>query len=259
MLSRFRSFLEHPYTAGMDIDDPILTERRREIIGEKVFLQRIYGDWYSRITAALPGGNHPVLEIGSGASPGKSYLPDLITSDLSAYPWVSLAADAEHLPFRESSLQAIVMNNVLHHLPHPQVFFDEADRCVIPGGVIAMIEPWNTAWSRFVYTHLHHEPFNPEAESWCLQSSGPLSAANGALPWILFERDFDRFSALNPAWQLVTLEAFMPVRYLLSGGVSLRNLAPAWSHSFWAGMERLLKPLHPRLGMFAFVALKKDV
>src|SRR5262249_31802772 len=38
----------------------------------------------------------------------------------------------------------------------------QATRCVRSGGVVAMIEPWVTPWSRFVYTRLHHEPFQPE-------------------------------------------------------------------------------------------------
>ena len=85
------------------------------------------------------------------------------------------------------------MTNVLHHLPQPGRFFDEAAGCVRPGGVVAMVEPWNTAWSRWVYRHhLHHETFLPAAADWEVPRGGPLSAANGALPWILFARDRER-------------------------------------------------------------------
>lgn len=257
MMQRLRSFLEHPYTANMDLDDPRLTKRRKDVIAEKPFLQLIYQDWYTRISSVLPGGMHPVLEIGSGAAPAKMTLPDLITSDLFPFPWVSLAANAEKLPFASNSLQGIVMNNVLHHIPKPQIFFQEASRCVVEGGAVAMIEPWNTRWSRFVYKHLHHEPFDPAAPSWNLQSSGPLSSANGALPWILFHRDVEKFTTKNPSWQLEKREAFMPFRYLLSGGVSLKNLAPAWSYSFWEALECCLMPLNAYLGMFAFIVLRK--
>ena len=34
------------------------------------------------------------------------------------------------------------MTNVFHHLAHAELFFNNAARCVKPGGVIAMIEPW---------------------------------------------------------------------------------------------------------------------
>ena len=40
--------------------------------------------------------------------------------------------------------------------------------------------------SRVIYGALHHEPFRPDAADWKISGKGPLSAANGALPWILF-------------------------------------------------------------------------
>ncbi|MBK8443443.1 MAG: hypothetical protein IPL35_08515 [Sphingobacteriales bacterium] len=58
-----------------------------------------------------------------------------------------------------------------------------------------MSEPANTAWGRFFYQNFHHEPFQPEAASWEIPSTGPLSGANGALPWIIFKRDIDLFTA----------------------------------------------------------------
>src|SRR5262244_3270831 len=64
----------------------------------------------------------------------------------------------------------------------------QATRCVRLGGVVAMIEPWVTPWSRFVYTRLHHEPFQPEAEQWEFPVRRPRSGANGALPYIIFVR-----------------------------------------------------------------------
>jgi len=44
----------------------------------------------------------------------------------------------------DGSLRAIVMTDVLHHIPNVESFFAEAARCVRPGGVIVMIEPWLT-------------------------------------------------------------------------------------------------------------------
>jgi hypothetical protein len=44
-----------------------------------------------------------------------------------------------------------------------------------------MVEPWVSDWSKFIYGHLHHEPFLPEASNWVIPAAGPLSGANGAL------------------------------------------------------------------------------
>jgi len=94
---------------------------------------------------------------------------------------------------------------------------------------MVMIEPWVTSWSRLVYRHLHHEPFRPQATEWECPANGPLSGANGALPWMIFERDRDQFEREYLVWQVRLIKPLMPFRYLVSGGVSMRSLMPSWS------------------------------
>jgi hypothetical protein len=147
------------------------------------------------------------------------------------------------------------MTNVLHHLPQPRLFFDEATRCVRPGGVIAMIEPWVTLWSRFVYI-FHYEPFDPEALCWEFPNHGPLSGANDALPWIMFARDRVKFEREFPNWRIEVIKPIMPFRYLLSGGVSLRTLAPAWSFGLWKWLEDAFGRWENQLAMFAQIVLR---
>jgi SAM-dependent methyltransferase len=159
------------------------------------------------------------------------------------------------MPLRDGGLRAIVMTNVLHHLARPRRFFAEAGRCVRPGGAMILIEPWVTTWGKWVYTHLHHEPFVPDAPSWEFPPSGPLSGANGALPWILFARDRDRFERDFPMWEVRAIRPLMPFRYLVSGGVSLRSLVPAWSFGAWRALEQCLRPWSHRWGMFAHIVL----
>jgi SAM-dependent methyltransferase len=170
---------------------------------------------------------------------------------------VDLVLDGLALPFGEGSLRGIVMTNVLHHLPNPLQFFAEAARCVRPGGVVVMIEPWVSKWSRLVYPGLHHEPFQPEALEWELRAGGPLSGANIALPWILFARDRERFEREAPEWRLRKIEPIMPFRYLIAGGISLRGLMPAASFPFWRALERTLHPFRDHLAMFAHVVLER--
>jgi SAM-dependent methyltransferase len=150
------------------------------------------------------------------------------------------------------------MVDVLHHVPDPAVFLGEAGRCVRPGGGCLMIEPWNTPWARWVYRHLHHEPFEPD-EGWTIAPTGPLSGANGALPWILFERDRDVFRARFPEWRVARIDPLMPLVYLASGGVSLRSLVPAWTFSVMRGLERSVPGFERAAGMFAFIALERLV
>jgi SAM-dependent methyltransferase len=252
-----RSLLAHPLTRDMDLDDPNTTRLRKRIILEKVFLHRIYREWYQNIVARLPQGSGPVLEIGSGAGFLNEYLPQVITSDIFFCPWLRVLLDAQYLPFAEDSLRAVVMNNVLHHIQDVKSFLYEASRCVRCGGRLIMIEPWVSSWSRFVYRRLHHEPFDSETSSWKLETSGPLSSANSALPWIVFHRDQQRFRKDFPEWKILSIDYNMPFRYLLSGGVSLRSLMPAAAYPFWRSVERLLRPWMKSWAMFATIVLEK--
>src|SRR4029453_1570325 len=111
---------------------------------------------------------------------------------------VDVILDGQALPFGDASLRAIVLTDVLHHLPRVRSFFHEAQRSLRPGGIVAMVESWVTTWSRLVYKRLHHEPFRPETNEWEFPQAGPLSSANGALPWVVFERDRDRFEREFP-------------------------------------------------------------
>jgi hypothetical protein len=253
----FSDLLSHPATRGFDIDDPRTTILRRRIIAEKKFLRRIYDEWYQAIAADVPRSPEPALEIGSGAGFLRDYIPGLITSELFPCVGVDLATDAKQLPLTDGCLRAVVMTDVLHHLPDVRGFFSEAARCVRIGGVIGMIEPWVTAWSRVVYGHFHHEPFEIHAANWTIPEAGPLSGANGALPWILFARDYAQFQAEFPEWRLKSLKPMMPFRYLLSGGVSRRSLMPGWSYGCWRAAETLLEPWMRTWAMFARIVLER--
>jgi SAM-dependent methyltransferase len=249
--------LEHPLTAGLNLDDPKTTELRKRIIESKPFLRAIYDEWYSMLRHEVPDNDGAVLELGSGGGYCEQFIPGLIKSELLACAGVQVVADAQRLPFVDSGLRAIVFVNVLHHLPDVRLFLSEAVRCLRTNGKIAMIEPWVTWWSLRVNNRLHHEPFLPSAKDWSFESDGPLSGANGALPWIIFERDRAIFEEEFPELQIERIEPFLPFRYLVSGGVGMRSLMPGFTHRFWAAVERLLSPFRRNLGMFALVVVRK--
>jgi SAM-dependent methyltransferase len=251
--------LEHPMTRGMDIDDPSTTDLRNEIVQSKPLLRTIYEEWYSLICDHLPAVNGPVLELGSGAGFLRMRIPDLIASEVFACRNLRVVLDGQSLPFRSQCLRAVVMTNVLHHIPKPAAFLGEACRCLLPGGSILMIEPWVSWWSRIVYTHLHHEPFDTEQEEWSHSFGGPLSGANGALPWIIFERDRARFEQEFPSLHIHQVQPIMPFRYLFSGGVSMRQLVPTFLDPACVTIERALGPWMKHWAMFAFVTVSRSI
>jgi SAM-dependent methyltransferase len=255
-LDRPMRWLQHPLTAGMNVDDPRTTELRRSIIRGKAFLSRLYEEWYELIRRNLPAGEGQVVELGAGAGFMKERIPGVITTDVIEVPGVDRVLPAGGpWPFAAGSLRAVVMTDVLHHIGDPRSLFREASRTVRSGGAIVMIEPWLTPWSGFVYRRLHSEPFRPEAEQWEFPSSGPLSGANGALPWIIFQRDRHLFEREFPEWSIAEIEPLMPFSYLLSGGVSLRSLAPGWAYGLSRALDRRFERGRAGMAMFALIKL----
>jgi SAM-dependent methyltransferase len=245
--------LSHPLTRGLNLDDPRLTELRKKVIRRKPFLLRIYQDWYQWIASRLPVGDGKVVELGSGAGFLMETIPDLIASEIFLCPGLDLVMDGQNMAFASGSLRAVVFTDVLHHLPDAPLFFRETARCVRPGGRIIMIEPWVSQWSRWIYQHLHHERFDPEAVSWEFPTSGPLSGSNQALPWIIFVRDRARFEREFTEWRIDEIKPGIPLRYLVSGGLTTRSLMPAWSYGFWSWLEKWM----PTSPMFASIVLER--
>lgn len=244
--------LGHPLTRGLSVDDPHTTILRRKIVQDKAFLRALYAEWYERIIEVLPWRND-VLELGSGAGVLKDFLPNVITSEAFTTSGVRLIADACHLPFRDKSLAAIVMTDVFHHIPDVRRFLVEATRCIRSGGKIVMIEPWRTPWSEWIYRNLHSEPFSPGSE-WEFPRTGPLSGANGALPWIVFQRDRALFEEQHPQWSINRIVPMMPLSYLLSGGVSMRSLVPGWAYRPIRAVEQIVN--QNNWAMFALIELE---
>jgi hypothetical protein len=74
----------------------------------------------------------------------------------------------------------------------------------------------------------------------------------------VFQRDRGAFEAGFPEWRIVRLTPFMPFRYLVSGGVGFRSLAPGWTYPLFAGIEKLAEPAMAKLAMFVHIVLRRE-
>lgn len=256
MLNKLKSYLVHPLARDLNIDASETAIIRKRIIREKPFLRMVYHEWYQSIINSLPRDKTgPILELGSGGGFLKDYMPGLITSEILQIDDVDIILDGQWLPFKKATLQGIVMVDVFHHMPCTKSFIADAAFCVKPGGFMIMIEPWNTQWSQLVYRYLHHEPFNPTVKNWEFSKGGPLSQANSALPWMVFERDRNKFEREFPQWLIHEKTLHTPFCYLISGGVSWRSFMPDRLFKACRKIEDLLHPWMHHLAMFAKVVL----
>ncbi|QPJ65289.1 MAG: class I SAM-dependent methyltransferase [Candidatus Nitrohelix vancouverensis] len=241
-----------------DLNDFSTREIHRTIIQSKPFLKKIYEDYYlefANVSMQCPGKGI-ILELGSGSGFLKETIPSALTSEISFTPTVDLALDATQLPFRDESIRSVLLLGVLHHIKTPILFFEELERCLEKHGRVFMVEPHNTPWSRYLLKNFHHELFDTQA-GWTTQGDGHLSDANQALPWIIFYRDRKRFEKDFPGLKIRRLKAQAPLRYVLSGGLSLKTLVPDKCYNLIKAVEWVLQPLGRLCGYSMIIELEK--
>jgi len=238
-----------------DLDDPRRTLEHRDIILSKPFLKRIYEDWYKEILNEAENTPRGIkLEIGSGGGFIKDMDSSVITSDILELPNVDKVFSAEEMPFGENELSSIMMVNVFHHIPDVRKFLKEASRVLMKGGKIIMIEPANSFLSRFIYKNFHHEMFD-EKRDWTFPQSGPLSGSNQALPYIVFKRDKKDFEQDFPLLSIKKFYLHTAYRYILSGGVSRKQMIPGMLYSLIKKLEGFLPNY---TGMFQTIVIEKN-
>jgi len=227
-------------------------------------LQSLYGEWYGRVRAALPPrALGPWWELGSGPGFARRFIPELSLSDLVAAPWHDRAIAADALPFGAGEIGALVLFDVLHHLPAPARFFAEATRVLAPGGRVVLCEPYVSPLSYPVYRFLHEEPLRMGVDPFA--AAGPDAEqdpfdSNQAIPTLMFGRAAGRarFAELFPALALVSTERLAGPSYPASGGFSRRPLLPGrlWRWLF-AAESKLPDRWFAAIGFRLLVVLEK--
>ncbi len=263
---------------------------RADVWQKRPLLRDIYNRYFAEMLSLLatPENAHGqfglILELGGGSGNFKEFFESrppshssLLTSHFSANPGTliasdvvptrhcHLAADAMALPFPDNSLDNILMQDVLHHIPFPLQFLAEAQRTLRPGGRIIMTEPYISPASRLIFKFAHPEPVVPSASIFSddaapdpspLRGSGAF-ASNQATPTRLFYKDLAKFRRRFPQLQLLTRRRRSLLVYPLSGGFSGPQLIPAPLRKLAWACESLLRPLAPLMAFRLVIALQK--
>lgn len=236
---------------------------QQRMIKSKPLVKRCYDLWYKRLlddVASVPAQykDCPVLELGSGSSYIKELAPEVITSDVTP-GLAERVIDGRKLPFADASLRGLLLTHVFHHIPEIEKFLSEAERVLVPGGVISMVECTHTALGKFFFSKMHPEPYDDHAPDWSFPQTNSMLDSNQALSWLVLFRDRKRFAEVAPNLVLERTEFLPWATYLLSGGVNLRSLVPQRWHKVVSRLDKLLQPLDPLCAIHWHLTLRKKV
>jgi len=256
-----KKFWSLPQTRYMDIDSAGALTVHRNIILAKPFLRFIYRGWYSqfipaaRETAAM---GLPQIEIGSGASHIDNYIKGVLKTDVVVAAHIDQIVDAMKLPYADNSLGAIFVLNALHHFSEPAAFLAEAQRCLATGGRLVLVEPTNSPLQVTMIKRFHPtEYYDDSVQAWENKCDGRLSQANNALPWIIFERDRQRFDQMFPRLKIRKISRHTFFLYFASGGLSYRAFLPSFALPLMGLVEKIMGFFAEPLGTEMTIDIEK--
>ena len=215
----------------------------------------LYKEWYEIISNSLSEIEGINIELGCGASFIDQVNKSIKKTDIFLNSNTDFKLNAMDIGKNfENKVSNLILVNVFHHISDPELFLKSAEKSLLSGGRIIMIEPSNNYWSRLVYKFVGHETFDRSQIEWKFVSKDSLLDSNQALSWIILERDYEKFKKLFPMFSLIKKKNMMPFTYLLSGG-----------HSFNTRIGKLIRIIRKferfffdkNMGIFNLICLEK--
>ena len=178
----------------MNNEGEALTQDRIGFENINIALGILYKEWYELISQQLSESNGLNLELGCGASFIDKIIESVKKSDVFLNANTDLKINAMEVGLKfENKISNLILVNVFHHISNPELFLMSAEKSLLKGGRIIMVEPSNNIWSRLIYKLVGHEKFDTEQITWEFESNDPLLDSNQALSWIIFKRDYKNF------------------------------------------------------------------
>ena len=110
---------------------------------------------------------------------------------------------------------------------------------------------------RGFFRRFHPEPYDDRVTEWAFDQSNAMLDANQALSWIVFERDRERLAERCPGLVLEHAGWLPWLSYLLSGGVTRRNLVPGPLVPWVRRADRWLSPLDRFMALHWHLRVRK--
>ena len=243
--------------------DCAVTLRNRARLGANQNLLFWYRELYRDQFKGFPDpAALSVLEVGSGTSPLKQFLSNVVTSDVLDLDYLDLVFDCHEIDkfdaIKDESLDVITLTNVLHHLKSPIAFLNRAANKLKSGGQVIATEPFFSLVSTPIFKYLHHEPVDFEISEPELKNvRGPLASANIALPWLIFFRQRDWMDVLSENYDVAncSIRFFSALSYMATGGISHKLPIAPWLYRAFFAADLFLSRCFPRLCASFFTVL----
>lgn len=263
-MSRLLDRLQEPEVVGCPVDGAARFEAHRAVLHRKAMIRGVFDEFHQifvQLDRRYLTGEGLAVELGAGVYPIRETVPAVLATDIVPAPHLDRVIDAGAMDFVEGTVHAFYLQNVFHHFPEPSRFFTELERTLVPGGGAILIEPASGPVASWLYPRLFAtEGYNKRATTWETPVGGPMSGANQALSYLVFDRDLTRFQTEHPSLEVVYRDVLgnWP-RYLLSGGLNFRPMFPSSGTGFLKLLEKALSPLRRLLGLHRVIVLRKRI
>lgn len=239
----------------------------KSVLERKPAFRRVIVDIQQRIWNVIEFetkdlANLPSVEIGSGVIPLRDLGENVISTDIEAAEGLQCVASAMEMPFASGGLRAVVAQNVLHHIPDPDLAMGELVRVLAPGGVAIFVEPYFGRFASMIYPSLFaSEGFDLKADplQQTMNSEGNL-VPNQGMSFMFFEAGKRKHFENAPDLFIVdTFPLKSGLRYLTTGALNFRTLAPIGVLNWIARLEnqRLLSRVFELFAIHWVIVVKK--
>lgn len=182
-----------------------------------------------------------VINLGSGPTVVRE---DIINIDFHPFKNVDMIADISNLPFKSETIDAVICEHVLEHVPDPTAVIDEIKRILKPSGLVYVVIPFVMSFHSSPYDYYRwsklglQEELKDFKEIECGVRSGPGGALNYVLAEYLAILFSFGFKGLHQVLFILFFVLFAPfcwLDYLIGRFKTSENIA---QHFYFIGKKQ---------------------